>query len=330
VPYRQKVSLRVNASVAGVQYAEKQARLMGAQLQSQCFVWADWITVVDPTPTTVGDWIERFERDYWQRRDRNSQSQTTWDTDYRQTFNRMPKIEPLTRELLFQVVESTPPDSRTRKRVVEVLQRLSNFAGVGVDLSPLRGSYSAKRVNPRRLPSDGEIVTVREDLKHEGWRWVLGMLAAYGLRPHEVFLADLSEFPVVIIPPENKTRLERFVYPLYPEWAEVWSLGERRLPQLNNLRALSNARLGGKVSGEFYDRKLPFKPYDLRHCYARRCFEFSLPPDLAAGLMGHSVQVHLQTYRAWIDRQAYKRAYESLIQRGDAPKAPLSKRPLPP
>jgi integrase len=116
---------------------------------------------------------------------------------------------------------------------------------------------------------------------------------------------------------------ERFIYPLYPEWAEVWGLGDRVLPNLQNVEGLSNAKIGTKVSGEFYDRKLPFKPYDLRHCYARRCFEFSLPPDLAAGLMGHSIQVHMQTYRAWIDRETYRRAYEALINRGDAPKAPM-------
>ncbi|MDX2213906.1 MAG: hypothetical protein SFY66_11525 [Oculatellaceae cyanobacterium bins.114] len=48
-----------------------------------------------------------------------------------------------------------------------------------------------------------------------------------------------------------------------------------------------------------------------------------MPPDLAAGLMGHSIQVHIQTYRAWIDRATYRRAYDALINRENAPKAPL-------
>jgi integrase len=322
-PYRQKVSLGVSASVAGVQHAEKQARLMGAQLQSNSFIWSDWVDFDSESRHSVSSWIERFEKDYWSRNDRNDQSETTWDSDYRKTFSKLPLNEPLTPELLLKVIESTEPDSRTRRRVVQVLQRLSKFAGVDVEIGHLVGSYSAKRVNPRSLPTDAAIVEARNLLKHQGWQWILGMIACYGLRPHEAFLVDLSEFPVVVVPDTNKTRTERFMYPLYPEWAEQWRLSDRKLPNLQ-LQGASNAKLGAKVSGEFYDRKIPFKPYDLRHCYARRCFEFSLPPDLAAGLMGHSVQIHVQTYRAWIDRQTYRRAYEKLINRGDRPLPPQS------
>ncbi|MBD2462305.1 integrase [Oscillatoria sp. FACHB-1407] len=325
-PYRQKIALGVKATPAGLQFAERRARELANDLDAGRFAWKDWLEQDDSeseSRISVAEWVRRYEEDYWNRRDRNSQSQTTWNKDYRTTFNKLPANKSLTTELLIQVIEQTPADSRNRKRTVQVLSRLAKFAGLSVEFGHLVGSYSAKRVNPRSLPPDSLIVQVRDGLKHEGWRWVLGMIACYGLRPHEVFLADLSEFPVIIVPDSNKTKTERFVYPLYPEWAEKWGLGDRKLPNLQNVENLSNAKIGTKISGEFYDRKLPFKPYDLRHCYARRCFEFSLPPDLAAGLMGHSIQVHIQTYRAWIDRATYRRAYEALINRENAPKAPL-------
>lgn len=323
--HRQKISLGVKATPAGLQYAERRARELANDLDGDRFCWANWVEapLSDSKSGSCAEWCDRYQQDYWNRRERNDQSQTTWDKDYRTTFNKLPLKELLSPELLLRVIESTPADSRNRKRTVQVLARLAKFAGMQVEFGHLVGSYSAKRVNPRSLPSDELIVSVRNDIQHEGWRWVLGMMACYGLRPHEVFLADLSEFPVVIVPDTNKTKTERFVYPLFPEWAEDWQLEIKKPPNLQQPELLSNAKLGSKVSSEFYDRKLPFKPYDLRHCYARRCFEFSLPPDLAAGLMGHSLQVHIQTYRAWIDRATYRRAYEALINRGDAPKAPI-------
>lgn len=325
--HRQKISLGVKATPAGLQYAERRARELANDLDADRFDWANWLRGEDDSDsksTSCAQWIERYEQAYWNRRDRNGQTQTTWDKDYRTTFNKLPAEEPLSPELLLQIIESTPADSRNRKRTVQVLARLAKFAGLQVDFSHLVGSYSAHRVNPRSLPSDSLIVQVMNELKHEGWRWVLGMMATYGLRNHEVFIADLSEFPVVIVPDTNKTKQERFVYPLYPEWAEVWQLENRKLPDFQQFEQLSNSQRGTKVSNEFYDRKIPFKPYDLRHCYARRCFEFSPPPDLAAGLMGHSIQVHIKTYRAWIDKATYRRAYEALINRDNRPLSPGS------
>ncbi len=120
------------------------------------------------------------------------------------------------------------------------------------------------------------------------------MLACYGLRGHEVFRLDLEDFPVVRVL-AGKTGA-RFIYPLYPEWAEDWNLNQIDLPKLS--LNYSNAKLDRKIAGWFYDRKAPFNACDLRHCYARRCFEFGMAPDWAAGLMGHLNRVHLTTYRA--------------------------------
>ena len=93
-----------------------------------------------------------------------------------------------------------------------------------------------------------------------------------------------------------------------------------KLPNFQKVH--SNESLGRNVADAFRRRQILLHAYDLRHCYARRCFEFSLPPDLAAGLMGHSVQIHIRTYRAWIDEATYRRTYDALINREDRPKAP--------
>lgn len=321
-PYRQKLSLGVRATPAGLQHAEHQARLLGAELNLGKFSWVNWGAADSDSgagiPTAV--WLKKFEADYWDRRSRNQQSETTWRIDYRAIFNKLPDDQPLSPELLIETIKAIDPDSRQRKRAVQTLSALAKFAGIQQDFSSLVGSYSPKRVNPRFLPSDVAITAVRSSITNEAWCWVFGVIACYGLRPHESFHLDLSDFPVLQVGADTKTG-ERIVYPLYPEWAEAWQLDRVKLP--NFQKQYSNAALGTKVADEFRDRKTPFHAYDLRHCYARRCFEFALPPDMAAGLMGHSVQIHINTYRAWIDRATYRRAYDVLINRGDKPKAPI-------
>jgi len=63
-PYRQKLALGVKANPAGAQYEEKQARLMGAQLNLQQFDWVDWIECDRQSLATVAAWVQRFSREF--------------------------------------------------------------------------------------------------------------------------------------------------------------------------------------------------------------------------------------------------------------------------
>ena len=291
---------------------------MGLELDSGKFSWVNWIEMPEEVQT-ISEWLQRFEDDHWQRTKRTDAALTTWK-DYQGIFNKLDRDRTLTPDALLKVVFTTEPDSRTRKKTCTYLYKLAKFAALddAEAIKQLTGNYSAAAVQPRKLPSDKLIAEYRENIKTESWQWLYGMIATYGLRSHESFHLDLEDFPVVRVL-RGKTG-ERFIYPLYPEWAERWNLQEMRLPDIDP--NFSNAKLGTKVSGWFYDRKAPFRAYDLRHCYARRCFEFGLAPDWAAGLMGHSLAVHLQTYRAWIDEATYRKAYELVINRRDRPLPP--------
>jgi integrase len=317
-PYQQKVATGQKVTPAGLQSAARKARLMGDQLATGKFQWSDWIEVSEKTET-IGIWLERFEKSHWEKTKKTDAAVTTWK-DYRLTFNKLDGYRALTTDALLEAIAKTEPDSRTRKKVCTYFYKLATFAKLeGTEaIKELAGNYSPNKVQPRNLPSDSAIALGRESIKSDSWRWLFGVLACYGVRSHEVFRLSWEDFPVVRVL-SGKTG-ERFIYPLYPEWAEQWKLKEVILPELD--LSYSNAKLGSKVSGWFYDRKVPFKAYDLRHCYARRCFEFSLAPDWAAGLMGHSLQVHISTYRAWIDEATYRKAYEAVINRRDRPLPP--------
>ena len=321
-PYRQKLALGVKASPAGLQHAEKQARRLSLSLDDGSFSWADWLEA-DTNLGTVGYWVERYELSYWQRRAKSLKSQETWQSNYARVFVKLPADQPFTEQVLLDAIDATAADSQPRRRTVQALAKLARFAGLEVELKELTGNYSARSVNPRSLPTDATIAAVRESIVNPGWRWVLGMIACYGLRPHEVFHTDLTDFPLLRITEDTKTGA-RFVYPLYPEWADAWALGDRILPALRVLGTAGNTKLGAKVSGFFYEHDLPFRPYDLRHCYARRCFEFDLGVDLGAQLMGHAPEVHKNTYRAWIDEATYRKVFDRLVYRSDAPQAPTA------
>jgi integrase len=320
-PYRQKISLNLKATHAGLQTAVIKAKLLGTQLDADNFSWNQWIEVEDKSLKPIDDWLSEFEENHWRNTKETGATVTTWTKDYQSTFNKLDKKRTLTLDYLVEVAGETEPNSRVRKKVCTYLRILGKFADIeGIEiLRQMQGSYSAKSVSPRKLPKDKLIDEARNSIKSESWQWLFGMVAVYGLRSHEVFRLDLEDFPVVNVLSETKTG-ERFVYPLYPEWAETWKLQDMKLPDLD--LNYSNAKLGTKVADWFRDRNFGFKAYDLRHSYARRCFEFGLAPDWAAGLMGHSLQVHMKTYRAWIDKAVYTKAYELVINRAGRPAPP--------
>jgi integrase len=141
-------------------------------------------------------------------------------------------------------------------------------------------------------------------------------MAVYGLRPHEVFrvLVDrLHEDPaLLVVPTETKTG-DRVAFPIGAiEWK--FDLSAYELPPVRT-EGRNNNQLGLAVSQKFRQLKIGFDPYDLRHCFARRGFEQGFPPDFLARSMGHSLEVHLKTYRAWWGEQPYLKVYREVMSR---------------
>lgn len=107
----------------------------------------------------------------------------------------MPQNEPLTAWVLRKTIADTAPNSRTRKRTVTTCTRLGKFAGLqDCDFVKLGGSYGIKSAKERTLPSDKDIEYWYGKITGERDRWVLGMMASFGVRPHEIFRIDLDAF----------------------------------------------------------------------------------------------------------------------------------------
>lgn len=270
-------------------------------------------------PHSCQFWINRFRDDFLQR----GKSETSWLTDYQKILNRLPPSASLTANVLHEVVISTPVNTKTRKRAAMVCGAIARFAGVKYDPAPYAGKYSPAMVNPRNIPADDLICESYDRLTNPGWRWVFGVIATYGLRPHEAFRLDFERFrernPIVFVQPNTKTG-SRLVWAFHPEWIERFNLFSVELPPIDLTRR--NTGVGESASHYFHGIKLPFRLYDMRHRWAIRTLEYGLDPSLAAKQMGHSRDVHDRIYHRWIEESVQQRAYEALLQKTDRPKPP--------
>jgi integrase len=314
-PSQQRLALGYHANPAGLKLAESEARKIGALLDCGEFQWEPYLKNYVQA-NTVADWWDKFEADYFNRRERNPKSETTWRKDYQQVFSALPPDEPLSVQLLVTAITATKPDTKTRQRFTMVCTSLARFAGLEADFKGLRGNYSSKSVSPRNIPEDRVIAEWREKIPNPLWRRAYGLIATYRLRPHEVFHLDFSKMPVLVVLDDTKTGYHR-IYPFYPEWVEQWGL----VGELPAVTGKDNSALGNRVSSAFNRYKIPFVPYDLRHAWAVRNIAFHMPTTLSARMMAHSVEVHEKVYQRWITEDFEAQVVERLMK-GDRPLPP--------
>jgi len=309
-PYQQQVALGIYANPAGISFAEKEARKVGALLASRAFDWSLYVRKEEPDTETIASWIQEFEESK-----RQTISVTTWKTDYARPFGVLPAGEPIALNTLLSAIAKTKPNTRQRRRFCLAFRQLAQFAGLEIDIDDLIGNYSPTSVQPRNLPRDDEIADCFDKIENPQWRWVYGVIAAYGLRDHEAFYLDMSKFPIAQVL-EGKTGY-RQCWPLLPEWAEAWGLADIKRPPVTGE---CHADFGARVCKFFARLPFDFCSYDLRHAWAIRAVRVGLDASLAAKQMGHSLTVHSKTYHLGINEREQQQAYDRLLLARDAEK----------
>ena len=318
-PIQGRIPLNLSANAKNLSLAESTAIQIRSLLDAGTFDWANYITIEpQQQPETIAQLIERFEVDYFNRRARNPKSEFTWKVDYFNVFKKLPGDVPITSQLMKDLILSTSPDSKTRKRCCFALGALARFAQIDFDTTLYAGNYGINATNKRRIPTDEEIVAKFADIENPGWRWVFAMIATYGLRPHEVFRLDydaIANGKQIIQVLQGKTG-SRLIFPIYPTWYKTFELQRVQLPNVNLKRA--NSDVGHEVTQKFYRLKLGFTPYDLRHAWAVRSLVDGLDVAMAAQQMGHSLQIHTKLYHKWIQEHHYRKAYKQYTQRSQS------------
>jgi integrase len=313
-PKQYELSTGYGAHSEGLRFAKAKALEVEGQLLREAFDWTPWLKGKQKPPETVGEWLRRFEENYWESRERSRSKLSTWQTSYQYPFSRLDPNKSLTIELLKTKIIETTPGTRSRQLFCFAYQSLAKFAGLSTNFQELAKDHETKI--KRELPSDEEIEIMWESIKNPAWQWVFGMLAAYGLRPHEIFHLDCSEIGTepgwLKVLADTKTS-ERIVLPLKAEWRCRWQLWDIEMPNIHT-NDKNNQELGRKITPALHSQGIKITSYHLRDAYAVRASILGIDPAIVARWMGHSLQVHFHQYHSHIDKRGFEEAYHRAHQ----------------
>jgi integrase len=294
---QQRIALGVEANLTGLGAAESQAMNLGLQIRQRTFTWAAWAPPEDdPTPdleffhaTALRMFTERFG-------DRPDGGKRNWRCRWRPALQRVPASGELSVEVLLAVIEEMPAKSALRRSYGQVITTVAGACGLDCALlRAAKSGYSVKCLQPRDIPPDEQIVEIWGLIKQPEWRWVFGMCAVYGLRPHETQEAQFTPASEVKVGDLTKTGY-RLVWPAPQAWVEKFDLHNVQRPKCKPDQFTNRANTYIHIRGPS-----PFALYNLRHAYAIRLLLAGVPSSLAARLMGHSVAIHERVYQRWLD-----------------------------
>lgn len=301
---QRRIPLGIYANPEGVKVAIAKAKRLESDLVMERFQWADWEKgAVSTGGKTAADWGRELGNVK-----RGTIQPASYHANYEEPLASLP-AKLLTAELLIaHVLRRSPPNSWKRRNDCMVFSQVAKLAGVPVDFSAIRGNYKPTAVTADSVPSDEAIEAIWDSIRNPGWRWVYGMLATYGLRPHEVFrIVDTrkiaTETGKITIQAETKTGA-RDVWPLPDRWRSRFNLGEVVYPNIV-IEGRDNQSIGERIAQNLCNpknRKIPHNPYALRHAWAIRSAVMRVPDSIAARWMGHSVAVHAETYHEAINQ----------------------------
>jgi integrase len=298
--HQQRISLDIYANQQGIQYAESEAHKISRLIANKIFTWESYLKIDTGLGVSIKVLIEKFKDDFFSK----GRSVETWNVDYWKVFKHLPPDRAISTDLIMELVKKTEPNSKTRKRYCIALSKLSKFAGEPIDLSEYVGNYSTNSVSDRHIPSDNLIIKTYSTIPNESYKFLYGLLATYGLRPHELFLLEFQSMPILQIKDGGKSGNRR-VWAFLPEWVELFDLNNPKFPQTTRPKT---------VSTQFYKYDLPFHPYALRHAWAIRTMTYNLPLELAAKQMGHSMTIHSKVYHRWISDRQHEKAYKDIFK----------------
>ena len=332
-PYQQRIPLKLPAHKIALKQAEQEAKVIAARLIEQTFDWRPYLVqrgaVLGSDELT--DKIAAFAQHYLDAAaadpDKHPASvKATWEKAYRPYLRKLQELSDRRSlslpEAIVATVKGTRANSRSRQVCCTAMDAFAAYLSLElpIDLKTLWGKYGSSRTQMRQLPTDDEILQWFHRIPNPAWQCVYGMMAAYGLRNHEVFFCDCraltkgdAEAAIEVLD-ITKTGAHD-VWPFPPQWIDEFGLREQTLPDVElDLQKTTLQRIGQQVTLQFRRYEIPFSPYDLRHAWAVRTILLGVPDTVAARMMGHSVAIHNRTYNRWSTRRDQLRAVQAVLK----------------
>lgn len=285
---------RITLPTRDITEADIKARELGRQLQTKTFSWESW-DLVQAVDYNCADFRAAGRKLY----ERKYSTESAWQKKWRPALNKLPPDSvPATDAVLLSVIESMKPGSAGRRDQGNVLSQIAHSLKLnGSVLQEAARGYTTRSVTERDIPHDTEIEQLHHQIKQPHWRWMFGMCATYGLRPHEIVEAHITPEGNCEISDDTKTGFH-IAWPCHERWLTEFDLRQISRPR----QTVSTV---AKAANDYLHKRgpVPFSLYNLRHAYAVRLFEKSIPSEVGARLMGHGEDVHRTTYRRWYDRR---------------------------
>ena len=195
-PYRQRISLGLSATNPGIKMAERRAIEMGEQLVKGTFSWLGEEKFAVDRGLTVREALVLAEKEYFKSRVKDRKTLYTWNSNYVVIWNQMGKDETVTTELIRTFVLSRISPA-SRKKTINICKHICKAIGFEIDLEDLKIKVEGRKDTTRNAPTEEEIVFYYHH--YAKWSnanpqyidlrschvWIYGMMATYGLRPHE-------------------------------------------------------------------------------------------------------------------------------------------------
>lgn len=240
-------------------------------------------------------------------------SESTFTQHHLPILRRLDPGRPLSEESLLGAIERTEPGTVTRRRTVSFLRKMCAACGEEWNAALFDPLRLAVRPPKKAQPffSDEEVVRIATHPSLSGpWRRVIVVMAIYGLRPWEAWVAEpCIKHPGCVWVGEGKTNHRgttrpRQVPPFHPEWIKEFDLdGLWQQPLPSRAR---KARSGWSINQRLRQSGVlevgSSTAYGFRHAYARRLHSsrYRVTDAHAALFMGHTVAVHNRVYREWL------------------------------
>jgi hypothetical protein len=297
-----RIALKLDDTPTNRRVATKQLQTLERQLERGTFDWGYW------TDQREGiTWREAITRLHRARVELGRTSERTWEVNYMGRLRQIPPGGTVTPESIAAALQKYDRSSCSYKELWYLLKQIARLAAVEFPELP---SPTYNRAEPVAVPTDAQIIEW-VDAAPEPARWYLGMMATYGLRPHEIETAQLIDRDYCQLAESTKTGF-RTVVPVPREWVERFRLRDRRVRE----RPTDVAKWLSKTVKQL---GLPWRCYALRHAYGGRLWREGgsrLDIYTAARLMGHTPTVHARTYRAHIQPSQIAEAAERALGGG--------------
>ena len=309
-----RIALRMDDTPTNRRAAAKQLQTLERQLKTGTFEWPYW-TGQEHSGVT---WRDAIAKLYRARVVLGRTSESTWEINYMGRLRQLPPGGQVTAESIATALQKYDRGSCSYKEMFYLLRHLAKLVAVPFPEVP-QPTY--RDAAPLVVPTDDEIIAWVEGSGPGAWYF--GMMATYGLRPHEIESAELIDRDYCQVQDATKTGF-RTVVPLPRDWVERFRLHDRRLRPTLPGAATDRSEVVAKWLWR-QCRGLPWRPYALRHAYAGRLWREGgsrLDIYTAARLMGHSPTQHAKTYRAHIQPHLVAEAAERALLGDAAPPLP--------